>query len=440
MCISFYLKIRITTSKFTQEEVDQLRNIGGNSRVSDIWLGSHSVSALEYEMMNRDLGYLKQHLTEKYLRKKWYDAVAASKSTATAPASLTRSSSSGRASSGSGADASELFGITSTSPSLTIAAPSAQGRTRTRSRSGSGTNLASGSSDHKAFLAETYARATGADVKSVASGVAGMGLKDESESDSDESSDDGKSYSLDMKEEKQRKKLKSKMTEFYKKYNAEKLKEVDIFVEWTLYHGLDAFNAKLIERYGVGIKMKKKASKLKERSRTPSQDKPGTLSPKVGLSKSSNPSPSLGVKSSPLVQQKKNPEQTLDIFSMGTTATTTTAPVAIPPPAAAPAPAFDIFGTTAPPAPQPLNPFAQQQDPFQALFMSQQASAPPPASGIYQQQQQAYTPPLYPTSQNYPFGTTPMQQYPATTISTQQQQQAIPVASKNPFDDMQLMF
>lgn len=398
--------------------------------------------------MNRDLGYLKQHLTEKYIKKKWHDSNAAtSASVKISSPSLTRSSS------GKSSDNSDLI-----APSISIAAPS-QGRARTRTRSGSGTNLASGSSDHKAFLAETYARASGNnDLKSVTSGLSGMNVsrkKDESDdSDSDSSDDDGKALSLDEKQEKERKKLKNKMLEFYKKYNTEKIAEIDIFVEWTLYHGLEAFNSKLIERYGAGIKIKKKSSKLKDRSRSYSTDKPGTISPSIGLSKTGISSPKINVKS-PLSEQKKTPDQKIDFFSAPATTTTAAAPGGFNMPAASTttsASNMDIFSLA--PSTQPFsttqtsNQFVQQQpNTFQNPFGGTSSFQPQPSSSLFQQQQQFSAPMVqqsYFPPQNNPFGGAsqgiqmPMQQMQSQQVPMQQVQQ--PPKTKNPFEDMQMFF
>ena len=55
------------------------------------------------------------------------------------------------------------------------------------------------------------------------------------------------------REKKQREAIRTRIAEFYKVHNPEKLDSLDLFVEWVMYHGMSAFNKKLREKYGTDI-------------------------------------------------------------------------------------------------------------------------------------------------------------------------------------------
>lgn len=51
-----------------------------------------------------------------------------------------------------------------------------------------------------------------------------------------------------------RQEIKQQIERFYRKHNPDKLHDVDTFTDWAMFHGLDEFNRKLRNKYGVDLR------------------------------------------------------------------------------------------------------------------------------------------------------------------------------------------
>lgn len=207
----------LSLSTFTPQEVQMLDLKGGNKRVNQIWLGKHPDGEKATPGWE-NLEVLRRFLLKKYREKAWYD-----ESVAALPTEAVRSR----------------------SDSDSTLSPAPPARKRVGSKDGVIRGALLGQDSHRSFLAATHARA------------AAQNLSSPDGNTDDESDDSLDSYDEIVdpieREKKQREAIRTRIAEFYKVHNPEKLDSLDLFVEWVMYHGMSAFNKKLREKYGTDI-------------------------------------------------------------------------------------------------------------------------------------------------------------------------------------------
>ena len=90
----------------------------------------------------------------------------------------------------------------------------------------------------------------------------GEGTDDDDDADDDTEEDDDVDDSVTDPAERERvrlQRLRSRVEEFYRAHNPEKLGSIDAFMDWIAYHGFAAFNRKLREKYGTDVEMSARA-------------------------------------------------------------------------------------------------------------------------------------------------------------------------------------